>query len=64
LEHEADVRSELYDATGRLVQVLVKQRLSPGVHRVMLPSQLPAGVYFVKLDLDGQCLVKKLAVMR
>jgi hypothetical protein len=64
LSQEAEVRCGLYDASGRLVQMLVRQRQSADVHRVLVPGQLSAGVYFVKLNTNSQCLVKKLVVMK
>lgn len=58
-----DVKITIYDALGRLVQVLVDERQSAGVYQHLFDaSRLPAGVYWLELrtslELGRQALVK------
>jgi hypothetical protein len=63
-------RVAFYSADGRLVRTLLEGRLSAGPHRLTWDGRdqggqpLPAGVYFVKLELGGRTVATKLAVTR
>ncbi len=50
----AAVDLRVYDNLGRQVAVLVQQRQSSGIYEIPFrENQLPAGVYFVKLQVNG-----------
>ncbi len=50
----ASVDLRVYDNLGRQVTVLVQKRQSPGIYEIPFQgNQLPAGVYFVKLQVNG-----------
>lgn len=56
----------LYDVTGRLIKTLL-QGVKQGPGRYKVPtdvSELPGGVYFYCLDVNGQTLTQKLVVAR
>jgi aminopeptidase N len=61
LPYEDRVNLELFDIQGKLVKVLINEKLSSGFHdcKINLPS-LYAGVYFYKLSTTNNFLVKKM----
>lgn len=62
---ETGVNLSLYDATGRLVRVLVNEVQKSGYYqRRVDPSNLAQGIYFVKLNADNQTAVQKMIVLR
>jgi len=62
---ETPVNLSLYDATGRLVRVLVNEIQKSGSYqRILDLSSLAQGVYFVMLNADNQTTVQKLIVLR
>jgi len=62
---ETPVNLSLYDATGRLVRVLVNEVQKPGSYqRILDLSELAQGVYFVRLSADNQTVVQKLILLR
>lgn len=60
------VRLEVFDVTGRKVAVLVDGERKPvGTHQVYFDgSGLSSGVYFYRLQTDGQTLTKKMLLMK
>jgi hypothetical protein len=50
----------VYDAIGRLLQMLVSRRFKAGIHTVTIDLDLPTGVYFYRLKTDvGSDIVQK-----
>lgn len=70
LPNPADVVLTVFDAGGRSVAVLLRKPLGPGRHEVIWDgrdaggSGLPTGVYFCRLEADGQALTRKLLLAR
>ncbi len=59
------VRLIVTDLTGKEVRVLANQKLPAGSHRFDLDaSQLPSGVYLVRLSFNSQSAVRKIILMR
>jgi hypothetical protein len=55
----------VYDVQGREVQRLVDRRLEPGVYRETFNARdLPAGVYWVRMQADGFHDAKKMTLLR
>ncbi len=56
LPAKMDVSLKVYDATGKLVRVLLRtQSLRPGVYNVKWEGKdLPSGIYFYELELSGE----------
>jgi agmatine/peptidylarginine deiminase len=70
LDRGAELRAGIYDAQGRLVYTLADGRLAPGVHarpwdgRTAAGQRVAPGVYFYRLDADGQRATRPLIVTR
>jgi hypothetical protein len=55
----------IYDGTGRLVRKLTEGRRAAGVHALRWNAgDLPGGVYFVRLEANGEVLTQKTVVAR
>ncbi len=69
LRREARVNLAVYDLSGRQVRSLVRTSLKPGNYSIDWDGKdahgrtLAHGVYFVRLDTDGEQLVKKAIVL-
>jgi hypothetical protein len=62
---DARVQFDVYDVLGRRVATLVDGRKEAGRYRVQFSaSDLSSGVYFGRLEVDGQVLTRKLTVVR
>lgn len=65
LPEETDVRLEVYDVTGRLVQTLVHTRQSTGRYTVTFDgAKLASGVYFYRLTAGSYMKTKKLYLVK
>jgi hypothetical protein len=56
----------LYDVSGRCVRTLVNgERAEAGAHAVELDrGDLAAGVYFLRLQHDGESIAQKVSILR
>lgn len=55
----------IYDASGRLVQTLIKGHESQGLHEVTWDaSGVPSGVYFVRLSASGKSQSERVVILR
>jgi hypothetical protein len=62
---EADVKVEVFDIGGRLVETLQSEQLPAGTHTLTWNSGgLQSGVYFLTLNAGGKSLTRKLALVR
>ena len=60
----ADVRLDVYDVRGRLVETLVDRREAPGTHGVTWDtSRLAAGTYLYRLRVDGKVVATRQATV-
>jgi PKD repeat protein len=65
LESAAHVRVTIYDASGRVADRLVDANLGVGDHAASWDaSSLPSGIYFYRLEVDGQAQNGKIIVAR
>lgn len=71
LDRAADAQAGIYDSQGRLICRLIDgRRLAPGVHalawdgRTAAGERVAPGVYFYRLDADGQRATRSLTVTR
>jgi agmatine/peptidylarginine deiminase len=70
LDRPAETRAGIYDTQGRLVYTLADGRLAPGVYalpwdgRTAAGQRVAPGVYFYRLDADGQRATRSLIVTR
>ena len=63
------VRIDVIDVMGRETAMLVDSPLAPGEHKVIWNVQSPRlrvtpGIYFVRMQVDKQALVRRVAVVR
>ncbi|MEB2330097.1 MAG: T9SS type A sorting domain-containing protein [Ignavibacteriaceae bacterium] len=57
------VKLYIFDVTGRMIDVLVNEELSVGTYEYSFNAgELPSGVYFYKLESDGQKITKKMVL--
>jgi hypothetical protein len=70
LPQAADVRLQVFDASGRLVRTLVDSAVPPGQHRVAWDGRdaasrpVGSGVYFYVLDTGGRPHARQMLVLR
>jgi len=56
---------EIYDIVGRLVETLVKEKLSTGEHEVLWNAEgLASGVYFIKLESGRFLTTQKIVLLK
>jgi len=58
------VSLDIYDPTGRLVKSLLNTCVEPGIYKIEWDSNLPSGVYFVSLRIQGERYVKRVVFLR
>ncbi len=65
LANQSLVTLTVYDVLGRRVQVLVNQELPSGRYHVEFDgSRLASGVYFVRMNADGQSFTQKMMLIK
>ena len=65
LEKEGEVTLQIFDVTGKLVETLVKGNMAAGIHTISWnAADLGSGIYFYKLNSDGQTLMKKMTLLK
>ena len=65
LPHAGSIRLMLYDVSGRTVRTLFSGWKEAGQHRELLSSgRLASGLYFCRLEAEGQSVTHKLQVLK
>lgn len=65
LPERTNVNLRIFDIQGKLVRTVFKDTIDAGHHKVNLDCQdLPAGVYFVKMESEASIEVEKLTIVR
>ncbi len=70
LPRDANVSAEIYDLAGRRIEVLCRDRLTAGEHRLVWNGRdsngrhAPSGRYLLRLAIDGQSRTLKLTLTR
>lgn len=70
LPQEANVRLGIYDARGRVVDVLIDGPLPAGPHQILWKGRdttgrsLPSGTYLYRLQVQGNTLTRKMTLIR
>jgi glucose/arabinose dehydrogenase len=60
-----EVRLVVYNSLGQEIKTLVNERLQAGTHEVEFDgSNLPSGVYYYRLTVDGASIEKKMVMMK
>ncbi len=60
LDEFADVEIELVDVMGKKIRSIAQGEQAPGAHQYQLEGNLPAGVYFVSLQVNGARLTRRI----
>jgi len=59
------VKLQVFDVTGRLLQVLLNETKPAGRHEIIFKAgDLPSGVYFVTLEAGGKVFTKKISLLK
>ncbi|MFY0683292.1 MAG: T9SS type A sorting domain-containing protein [Balneola sp.] len=65
LQSPGNVNVQIFDITGRLVQVLVNERKTAGEHSVSFDaSNLASGLYIYRLQTAGKIMTKKMTLIK
>lgn len=65
LRESADVQLEIFNYTGTKVANLLNTKLSPGIYKTIFKAgDLPNGMYFAKLTVDGRTTTGKLVLIK
>ena len=65
LSGQAEVRILLFDVSGRLISVLANDPQSSGVHREQFKrTNLPQGIYFITIDIEGRRETRKIILLK
>jgi hypothetical protein len=64
LPDRQEVELQLYDVLGRQVRTVVSAPKAGRHERTMDVGRLPSGVYFLRLQSDGEIRTQKLTVVR
>lgn len=65
LPEAGEVQLVIYDLTGRAVQTLINNTLSPGTHQITFDaSQLSSGVYLYRLSTPGFTATRKMMLVK
>jgi hypothetical protein len=61
LPHQSNIELKLFDVLGREMAIIARGNFEEGSHEFLLPK-MPNGIYFAKLEQDGNVMIVKLAV--
>jgi hypothetical protein len=64
LEDRSDIRIDVLDAAGRVVNRVAESSMDAGEYQFELPANLAGGVYSVRLVVDGYVTSRKVAVVK
>ncbi len=65
IDKPGDVILSVYDIRGNLVSILENNRLSPGNYRYLFNAEnLSAGIYFYRLNHDGDIMTRKMVYLK
>lgn len=65
IEHQSNVRIDIFDMLGRRVSNLLDDNLAAGDHSVVWDAdQLPSGVYFCRLAADDHSMTKRITLLK
>jgi hypothetical protein len=65
IPRKGQVSLNVYDATGRLVEVLIDGEIEPGYHSTRLDTKgYASGIYFYRLSAGGRTFTKKMIVVK
>jgi hypothetical protein len=63
IQNTGTVRMKLIDRIGRIVTTNELSQ-EPGIHTMVIDDALPAGVYFIVMELNGECSTESVVLIR
>ena len=65
LPTKANIKLEVYDISGRLIEVVAKENYDAGEHTIEWNADgIKKGIYFCKLSTESQTLIRKMILLR
>ena len=65
ISRAGDVHLGIYNLNGQLIETLVNGHMVPGHHSMMWNgNELSSGLYFYKLNFEGEVLTKKMLYIK
>ncbi len=65
LPREGQVKLQVFNVLGKQVATLVDEIKSPGVHQTLFDAaNISSGVYFYRLEFEGQVLTNKMMLIK
>jgi photosystem II stability/assembly factor-like uncharacterized protein len=64
LNKSSMIRIAIFDPSGRMLQTLTEQTVSPGKHEFNKIVNLPNGTYFIRLETKDKSLSRKIEIVR
>jgi len=65
LNNEAQVQVSVFDALGREVSAVAAQKMAAGVQNIPVnTSGLASGIYYIKMNIDGNSITKPLSIVK
>jgi hypothetical protein len=65
LDKKANVKLQIFDITGGLVETLVSENNPAGEHSIIWnASNVTSGIYFCQITIDGQSMTKKMTLLK
>ncbi len=63
LTKNSHVNIEIYDIPGKRISTIANEKLNQGMHNFKFSPQLPNGIYFLRITVDGIVEMKKFVVV-
>lgn len=64
LDDRSDIRIDVLDVTGRIVNRVAASKMDAGEYQFELPAGLPSGMYSVRLIVDGYVTSRKVTILK
>jgi hypothetical protein len=64
LPKKEKISLKAYNVAGRLVDVILRGTLEPGLHRVVWSRKVPSGLYFIRLEAGDKNLTRRVIRLR
>ena len=67
MSKKSDVKIEVYSALGQLVKVIIEENQAAGSYKYLFRAQdygFSAGVYFLRMKVDGEVITRKLVEVK
>ncbi len=63
--HETEIRISAIDMSGKVIAELLNEKVASGKHELKwTPSDIPGGVYFIRLQSGGSTIVRKVILLK